>query len=413
MLPEFLLGNALKSTTTFRQQVPYTVSCRHTAKMCSSLSSSTIYTLDYSSQPAIRRTNSSPDFHRLGRLACSSSRASHGAPAAALVRDHYVDPASAGDDDLVGCLLEDGQLTLASAQGQIDQHPPTNAAPMKSRAASALSPKCATSTALRNARRLAGGVPIAAAAVGYLLVLDVANRNTTRPPFWGAAELQAQFMGLGIGEDPCPRSPPPSPPVPPPGPPALPSPPSAPAVTVVGCGWWCGPGKPAAARTIHTSCGISKWNRPERWLFKYIMWSWLFAVESCQGHATVLLVLLQALLQFSFTMDAGVNNYFDDYAFCCSSYAYYLFLLGLRPGRYLRRRAAPSQEAKGPGVGLGDTIRCASRLAGQCSWGAGLRWVGAQPSLPRIPGGDVLCGAQRTRGQRARGSARGEQRSSG
>ena len=97
---------------------------------------------------------------------------------------------------------------------------------MKSRAASAPSPKCATSTALRNARRLAAAVPIAAAAVGYLLVLDVANRNTTRPPFWGAAELQAQFMGLGIGEDPCPRSPPPSPPVPPPGPPALPSPPS-------------------------------------------------------------------------------------------------------------------------------------------------------------------------------------------
>ena len=39
----------------------------------------------------------------------------------------------------------------------------------------------------------------------------------------------------------------------------------------------------------------------------------------------MLLVLLQALLQFSFTMDAGVNNDFDDYMFCCSSYAYYLF----------------------------------------------------------------------------------------
>ena len=291
--------------------------------MCSSLKLNDH--LEGSSQPALRRSNSSPAFHRLGRLACSSSRASNGAPAAALVRDHYVDPASAGDDDLVGCLLEDGQLTLASAQGQIDQYPPTNGTPMKSRAASAPSPKCATSTALRNARRLAAAVPIAAAAVGYLLVLDVANRNTTRPPFWGAAELQAQFMGLGIGEDPCPRSPPPSPPLPPPGPPALPPPPRAPAVTVVECGWWCGPGKPAAARTIHTSCGISKWNRPERWLFKYIMWSWLFVVESCQGHATVLLVLLQALLQFSFTMDAGVNNDFGDYAFCCSSYAYYFF----------------------------------------------------------------------------------------
>ena len=72
---------------------------------------------------------------------------------------------------------------------------------MKSRAASAPSPNCATSIALLNARRLAAAVPIAAAAVGYLLVLDVANRNTTRPPFWGAAELQAQFMGLGIGEE--------------------------------------------------------------------------------------------------------------------------------------------------------------------------------------------------------------------
>ena len=39
----------------------------------------------------------------------------------------------------------------------------------------------------------------------------------------------------------------------------------------------------------------------------------------------MLLVLLQALLQFSFTMDAGVNNDFGDYAFCCSSYAYYFF----------------------------------------------------------------------------------------
>ena len=66
--------------------------------------------------------------------------------------------------------------------------------------------------------------------------------------------------------------------------------------------------------------------------------------------------------------------------------------MGLRPGRYLRRRAAPSQEAKGPGVGLGDTIRCASRLAGQCSWGAGLRWVGAQPPLPEW--GYMLAGSR-------------------
>ena len=245
--------------------------------------------LDDSSQPALRRSNSCPAF---ARPSFNST------------------------------------VSPPSLRAKIDQHTPTNGTPMKSRAASAHSTKCATSTALRNARKLASAVPIAAAAVGYLLVLDVANRNRTRTPFWGAAELQAQFMGLGIGQDPCPRSPPSSPPVPPPvprGPPALPPPPSAPAVTVVGCGWWCGPGKPAAARPIHISCGISKWNRPERWLFKYIMWSWLFVVESCQGHATVLLVLLQALLQFSFTMDAGVNSGFGDYKFCCSSYAYYFF----------------------------------------------------------------------------------------
>ena len=167
-------------------------------------------------------------------------------------------------------------------------------------------------------------MPIAAAAVIYLLVLDVANRHRTRPPFWGAAELQAQFMGLGNGEDPCPLSPPPSSPPPPPhpfAPPPLPRAPAAAEVTeerLLRSGW------PAVAWPTHTPCS-SLWNQPQQWLFKYIMWSWLFVVEALQGHATVLLVLLQALLEFSFTMDAGRNNDVDAYWFCCSSYAYFFF----------------------------------------------------------------------------------------
>ena len=286
-----------------------------------------------SSPDALRRSNSSPAFHRYSRLAHSSNPASNRAPAAELMRDHHMGTATAlasAEDGLVGCPLEDGQLPDGSAQGQIDQPTPPDGmyAPATSHepsSAPASAPtKCARSTAfpasLRAARKLAFAVPIAAAAVSYLLVLDVANRNRTRPPFWGAVELQAQFMGLGIGRDPCPRSPPSSPPAPPPGPPALPLPLRAPTATVVGCGWWCG-----LAWPTHTSCGTSRWNRPEGWLFKYSMWSWLFVVELCQGHATVLLVLLQALLEFSFTMDAGSNKDFDDYWFCCSSYAYFFF----------------------------------------------------------------------------------------
>ena len=232
--------------------------------------------------------------------------------------------ASAEDD-----LLEDGQLSDGSAQGQIDQPTSTYTSHEASSTPASAPTKCARSTAfpasLRAARKLAFAVPIAAIAMSYLLVLDVANRNRTKPPFWGAVELQAQFMGLGIGRDLCPRSPPSSPPALPPGPPALSPPPRAPTATVVGCGLWCGLGEPAVALPTHTSCGISRWNRPEGWLFKYTMWSWLFVVELCQGHATVLLVLLQALLEFSFTMDAGSNKDFDDYWFCCSSYAYFFF----------------------------------------------------------------------------------------
>ena len=160
---------------------------------------------------------------------------------------------------------------------------------------------------LRAARKLAFAVPITSASMSYLVVLDITNRSRTTPPFWGAGEVQAQFMGLGIGRDPCPRSPPPSPAPPPPDPVTT-------TVTGLGIGWpW------------FTSCGTSRSNRPERWIFKYAMWSWLFLIEFVQGHATVLLVLLQALMAFSFVMDVGVNKNYHGYWFCCSSYSYFFF----------------------------------------------------------------------------------------
>ena len=100
--------------------------------------------------------------------------------------------ASAEDD-----LLEDGQLPDRSAQGQIDQPTSTYTSHEASSTPASAPTKCARSTAfpasLRAARKLAFAVPIAAIAMSYLLVLDVANRNRTRPPFWGAVELQAQF----------------------------------------------------------------------------------------------------------------------------------------------------------------------------------------------------------------------------
>ena len=155
-------------------------------------------------------------------------------------------------------------------------------------------------------RKLAFAIPVAGIVIGYLLILDIANRNKTKPPFWGATDLQAQFMGLGIGHDPCPLLPPAPPPL-------------APTDTAAVCGWLC-----ILKRPSRTLCDTRR-SRPEVWLFKYVMWSWLFVVELCQGHASVLLVLLQALLQFSFTMNSGTNKDYDGYSYCCSSYAYFFF----------------------------------------------------------------------------------------
>jgi len=323
----------------------------------------------------LRRVNSSPAFHRYSRIAHSSPEY-HRVPAE-LLRDGHMETATA--KPLAAsehasrlrvilppdCLLEDGQLSDGLAYVSTtqtiehrDSSPMIRPGPRREGYVSTTSrkapspTKCARSTALavslRGARRLAFTVPIAAAAISYLLVLDVANRSTTKPPFWGAAELQAQFMGLGIGEEPC-RPPPPSPPARPPPPPAPPPPPRAPALAEVMCvGWWCGSQPAVAWPTPY--CG-SRRNRPEQWLFKYAMWSWLFVIEACQGHATVLLVLLQALLEFSFTMDAGRNNNADKYWFCCSSYAYFFFLpAGLIAAIdvALRRR----RRRKGRGLGL-------------------------------------------------------------
>ena len=121
--------------------------------------------------------------------------------------------------------------------------------------------------ALRSAQKLALAVPVASATMTYLLVLDLANRERITPPFWGAVDVQAQFLGLGI----------------------------------------------------------SYLKSPETWVFKYGMWSWLFVIEFVQGHASVLLVLLQALLAFSFVMDVGVNRDYHGRWYCCSSYSTFFF----------------------------------------------------------------------------------------
>ena len=147
---------------------------------------------------------------------------------------------------------------------------------------------------LRAARKLDLAVPIASATMSYLLVLDLANRNQITPPFWGAGEVQAQFMGLGIGA-----------------------------------------------------------NRPEAFAFKYLMWSWLFVIEIFQGHAAVLLVLLQALLAFSFVMDVGVNRDYHGYWFCCSSYSYFFFCAS---GQVAAMEAALRQKKKNWVVAVGVLV---------------------------------------------------------
>lgn len=113
----------------------------------------------------------------------------------------------------------------------------------------------------------------------WLLTLDLLNASHSKPPFVGATPLMAQFLGLGIG----------------------------------------GEGQNGAAR----------------WTAKYTFWSLsLLVIELCTSPSFLLLSLLQALLAFSFVMDAGVNSEYQcqHMHFCCSSYSY-LFLAGIATNR--------------------------------------------------------------------------------
>lgn len=113
----------------------------------------------------------------------------------------------------------------------------------------------------------------------WLLTLDLLNASKSKPPFLGATPLMAQFLGLGIGSQ----------------------------------------GYDGAAR----------------WIAKYTFWSLsLFVIEFYTSPSFLLLSLLQALLAFSFVMDAGVNSEYQcqHMHFCCSSYSY-LFLTGIATNR--------------------------------------------------------------------------------
>jgi hypothetical protein len=133
---------------------------------------------------------------------------------------------------------------------------------------------------------------LAVGLVVYVAVLDALNAGRGAPPFVGAVPLQAQFLGLGIG----------------------------------------GP-------------GFTEWYR---WVLKYALWSAsLITIERASGRAFLVLSVLQALMAFSFVMDAGVNSEFqcEHHHYCCSSYAYF-YLAGTAVAcAYTRWASTPARRA--------------------------------------------------------------------